>query len=180
MQLRITGKNIDLVAPARRHIERKMAKLGRHLPNITTANLEITGEKTRSAQGRFVAQVTVSSDGTVMRGQEKGDSLLTAGDRLTGVMLGQIEHHKSRLYKKGRGGSPARSGPGRDSAPQSSGGVVKVKRFAVKPMLIEEAIDQMKALGHDFFLFFNDATEEVNLLYRRRDGNYGLIEPEFG
>jgi putative sigma-54 modulation protein len=178
MQLRITGKNIELAAPARRHIERKMAKLGRHLPNITTANLEITGEKTRSAQGRFVAQVTVSSDGTVMRGQEKGDSLLTAVDRLTDVMLGQIEHHKSRLYN--RGGLSDKGNPGQEEVPEASGNVVKVKRFAVKPMLIEEAIDQMKALGHDFFLFFNDATEEVNLLYRRRDGNYGLIEPEFG
>ncbi|MEE8582478.1 MAG: ribosome-associated translation inhibitor RaiA [Dehalococcoidales bacterium] len=103
MQLRITGKNIELAVPARRHIERKMAKLGRHLPNITTVNLEITGEKTRAAQRRFVAQVTVSSDGAVMRGQERGDNLLTAVDRLTEVMLGQIGHHKSRLNKKGRG-----------------------------------------------------------------------------
>ncbi len=103
MQLIITSKNIELAAPARRHIERKMAKLERHLPNITAVNLEITSEKTRAAQGRFVAQVTVSSDGTIMRGQERGDNLLTAVDRLTDVMLGQIEHHKSRLNKKGRG-----------------------------------------------------------------------------
>jgi len=103
MQLIITGKNIELAAPARRHIERKMAKLGRHLPNITTVNLEITGEKTRAAQGRFVAQATVSSDGTIMRGQVRGDNLLTAVDRLTDVMLGQIGHHKSRLNKKGKG-----------------------------------------------------------------------------
>lgn len=104
MQLKVTARNIELAAPARRHIERKMAKLGRHLPNITTVNLEITSEKTRAAQGRFVAQITVSSDGTIMRGQERGDNLLTAVDRLTDVMLGQIEHHKSRLNKKGRGG----------------------------------------------------------------------------
>ena len=58
--------------------------------------------------------------------------------------------------------------------------VVKVKRFAVKPMSVAEAIDQMKLLGHDFFLFFNADTEELNLLYRRKDGNYGLIEPELG
>jgi len=103
MQLIIKSKNIELAAPARRHIERKMAKLERHLPNITTVNLDITREKTRAAQGRFVAQVTISSDGAVMRGQERGDNLLTAVDRLTDVMLGQIEHHKSRLNKKGRG-----------------------------------------------------------------------------
>lgn len=104
MQLIITGKNIELAPPARRHIERKMAKLGRHLPNITTVNLEITSEKTRAAQGRFVAQMTISSDGAIMRGQETGDNVMKAVDRLTNVMLGQIEHHKSRLYKKGRGG----------------------------------------------------------------------------
>ena len=58
--------------------------------------------------------------------------------------------------------------------------VIKVKRFAIKPMLVEEAIDQMELLGHDFFLFFNADSEELNLLYRRQDGNYGLIEPELG
>ena len=92
----------------------------------------------------------------------------------------QIRHYKGKLYKKGRGSSLGRSkfseavktGPPRK--------VVRVKRFGIKPMSVAEAIDQMELLGHDFFLFFNAESEELNLLYRREDGNYGLIEPELG
>jgi len=93
----------------------------------------------------------------------------------------QIEHHKGKLYEKGRGSSLARSefSEGVETT-EPLRKVVKVKRFAVKPMSVAEAIDQMELLGHDFFLFFNADTEELNLLYRRKDGNYGLIEPELG
>ena len=93
----------------------------------------------------------------------------------------QIEHYKGKLYDKGRGNSLARSELSEEvgTAPPSPR-VVKVKRFAVKPMSVTEAIDQMELLGHDFFLFFNADSEQLNLLYRRKNGDYGLIEPELG
>ena len=96
-------------------------------------------------------------------------------------MTRQLERYKGKLYEKGRGNSFAR-GEFKEEvetvkpAPE----VVKVKRFAIKPMSVAEAADQMELLGHSFFLFLNADTEELNLLYRRKDGNYGLIEPELG
>ena len=87
---------------------------------------------------------------------------------------------KGKRYDKGRGSSLVRGEFSEEVAAQPLQKVVKVKRFAVKPMSVAEAIDQMELLGHDFFLFFNADTEELNLLYRRKDGNYGLIEPELG
>jgi len=181
MELQITGKNIDLSPMVRRYVERKLGKLSRHLPDIARSKVEIFKEKTKSPQQRFVAQVTIDSSGTLLRGEERGDDLFTAIDKVAAVMNRQIEHYKGKRYDKGRGSLSVRGKFSEEVvAAQPLQRVVKVKRFAVKPMLVAEAIDQMELLGHDFFLFFNADTEELNLLYRRKDGNYGLIEPELG
>ena len=179
MELQITGKNIELSPPVRSYIERKLSKLSRHLPNIIESVVEITEEKTKSPRQHFVVQVTVNSNGTLLRGEERGEDLFTAVDKVVAVMNRQIEHYKGKLYKKGRGSSFARGEFSQEveTAPPPKR-VIKVKRFAIKPMSVDEAIDQMELLGHDFFLFFNADTEELNLLYRRKDGNYGLITPE--
>jgi len=179
MELQIIGKNVQLVPEVRHYIERKLSKLGRHLPNITESKVEVSEEKTKSPQQRFVVQVTIETRGTLLRGENKGENLLEAIDKVVTTMDRQIEHYKGKLYDKRRGGSFARS-EFSEKAETTPPSVVKVKRFAVKPMSVAEAIDQMELLGHDFFLFFNADNEELNLLYRRKDGNYGLIEPELG
>lgn len=128
-----------------------------------------------------MVQVTIDSSGTILRGEERGQDLFTAIDKVAAVMNRQIEHYKGKLYDKGRGSSLARGEFSEETEPAPPAKkVVKVKRFAIKPMPVAEAIEQMELLGHNFFLFRNAETEEVNLLYRRNDGNYGLIEPEFG
>ena len=181
MELQITGKNMELLPAVRHYIERKLGKLNRHLPNITEAKIEISKEKTKSPRKRFVVQVTIDSSGTLLRGEERGEDLFAAIDKAAEVMNRQIEHYKGKLYKKGRCSSFAKGGFSEETvAEQPLGKVVKVKRFAVKPMSVDEAIDQMELLGHDFFLFFNADSQGLNLLYRREDGNYGLIEPELG
>ena len=180
MELQITGKNIELSPAVRRYLERKLGKLNRHLPNIIDYRVEISEEKTRSPQQRFVIQVTLDSSGTLLRGEERGEDLFTAIDKMAATMNRQIEHYKGKLYNKGRGSSVARSKFSEEVEETQPRNVVRVKRFAVKPMSVAEAIDQMELLGHDFFLFFNAESEELNLLYRRKDGNYGLIEPELG
>ena len=181
MELQITGKNIELSPAVRRYIERKLGKFSRHLPNITESKVEIHEEKTKSLQQHFVVQVTVDSSRTLLRSQERGADLFTAIDKAAAVMNRQIEHYKGKLYGKRKGSSLAREGFSEEVAEkQPLRKVVKVKRFAVKPMSVDEAIDQMELLGHDFFLFFNADSEGLNLLYRRKDGNYGLIEPELG
>ena len=180
MELQITGKNIDLSPAVRRYVERKLGKLSRHLPNITGVKVEIFEEKTKSPQQRFVVQVTVSSSGTLLRGEEKGDDLSAVIDKVAAIMNRQIERYKGKQYDKGRGSSLARGEFSGEVVVQPLRKVVKVKRFVVKPMSVAEAVDQMELLGHDFFLFFNADTEELNLLYQRKDSNYGLIEPELG
>jgi putative sigma-54 modulation protein len=178
MELHITGKNIELSEEVRRYIERKLGRLNRHLANIIEAKVEIAEEKTRSPQNRFVAQVTVAGSKTLLRSEERGESIFTAIDRVVATMKRRIEHHKGKLRHKGKGSSSARSKLSKAEEPTLRSKVVKVKRFALKPMSVAEATDQIELLGHDFFLFFNPDTEGVNLLYRRKDGNYGLIKPE--
>jgi len=181
MELQITGKNVKLVPAVRKYIERKLGKLGRHLSDIIDYKVEVSEEKTKSPQQHFVVQVTINSSGTLLRGEERGQDLFTAIDKVAEVMNRQIEHYKGKLYEKGRGSSLARGGFSEEAEEkQPVSRVVKVKRFAIKPMSVAEAIDQMELLGHDFFLFLNADTEKVNLVYRRRDGSYGLIEPELG
>jgi putative sigma-54 modulation protein len=177
MELQITGKNIELTPALRQLIERKLGKLSRHLPNIVEQKVEIYEEKTKSPEQHFVVEVTLDSNGTLLRGVERGEDLLRAINKVAAVMDRQIERYKGKLYDKGRGSSLAR-GELNEGAAQPPKKVVKVKRFVVKTVSVAEAIEQMEFLGHDFFLFFNAASEELNLLYRRRDGNYGLIEPE--
>ena len=181
MELQVTSKNMQLTPEVRRHIERKLGKLNRHLPDITTSKVEVSEEQTKSPRQRFVVQMTIDSRGTLLRSEERGEDLLTAIDKVAAVMNRQIEHYKGKLYDKGRGNSLARSEfkEEPEEAPPPPN-VVKVKRFSVKPMSVAEAIGQMELLGHDFFLFFNAESELHNVLYRRKDGDYGLIEPELG
>jgi len=181
MELQITGKNVKLIPAVRHYIERKLGKLSRHLPNIIESKVEVSEEKTKSPQQRFVVQVTIDSSGILLRGEERGENLFAAIDKVTAIMDRQIEHYKGKLYDKGRGSSLARGefSPEVETV-EPAKKVTRIKRFTVKPMSVAEAIDQLELLGHDFFLFFNADSEELNLLYRRKDGNYGLIEPELG
>ena len=178
MELQITSQNIDLSPGVRRYFERKLGKLSRHLPSIMECKVEISEEKTKSPEHRFVVKTTLDASGTLLRGEERGDDLFTAIDRVVAIMTRQIEHHKGKLYDKGRGSSFTRNTfSGEEDEVPSTKRVVRVKRFAIKPMPVAEAIEQMELLGHDFFLFLNAETEGLNLLYRRKDGNYGIIEP---
>ena len=179
MELQIVGQNTEVLPAVRSRIERKLGKLNRHLPNAVACKVELVEEKTRSPQQRFVVQVTLDANGTLLRGEERGEDLFTAIDRVLTVIDRQIERYKGKRYNKGRGSSFVRStseGMVEEESPVDK--VVKVKRFPVKLMPVEEAIEQMELLGHDFFLFHNSETRELNLLYRRRDGNYSIIEPE--
>jgi putative sigma-54 modulation protein len=181
MELQITGKNIELSPAVRDYIERKLGKLNRHLPNIIESKVEITKEKTKSPQQHYVVQVTVNSKGTLLRGEERAEDLFAAVDKVVDIMDRQIEHFKGKRFSKGRGTSFARGVVSQpveaETEAEEISRVTRVKRFAINPMSVDEAIDQMELLGHDFFLFFNTEEKELNLVYRRRDGNYGLIQP---
>ncbi len=175
MELQLTGKNIELKPEIRSYVEQKLGKLNRYLSNIMRFDVEIFEEKTRSPEQHFVVQVTIDSGGTLLRGEERAEQLFAAVDKVSAVMSRQVEHYKGKMSARHRG-TVRRS----ELEAAETGQVVKVKRFAMKPMSVDEAADQLELLGHDFFLFRNADTEQLNLLYKRRDGNYGLIEPDFG
>jgi len=181
MELQIAGTNTEITPAAQRYIGRKIGKLNRHLPDIIDVKVEISDEKTKSPLQRYLARVTVNSGiaGAALHGEERGEDLFKAVDRVVAIMTRQLERHKGKLYDRGRGSQVARGKSRREERPSPR--VVKTKRFVIEPMTREEAITQMERLGHNFFLFVDaDAgAGQVRLLYRRDDGDYGLIEPEF-
>ncbi|MFH1646744.1 MAG: ribosome-associated translation inhibitor RaiA [Chloroflexota bacterium] len=182
MELQIAGTNIELTPTVRRYVERKLGKLDKHLPGIIETRAEISEEQTRSPQQRYLVRVTVNSGvgGTAVHGEERGEDLFKAVDRVAAIMVRQLDDRKGKLYEKRRGTSLARGEFNSEvEPPEPVRRVVKTKRFAIKPMSLEEATEQMEVLGHSFFLFFDADAGQVKLLYRRNDGNYGLIEPEF-
>ena len=183
MELQIAGTNMELTPAVRRYVERKLGKLNRHLPTIIDSKVEISEEKTKSPQQRYLVRVTVTGGvgGVVFHGEERGEDLFRAVDKVAAIMIRQLEHHKGKLYEKGRGSSLARGEIKEAAEPmEPARKVVKTKRFAVKPMSVDEAIEQMELLGHSFFLFLDADAQKVKLLYRRNDGNLGLIEPDIG
>jgi putative sigma-54 modulation protein len=181
MELQIAGTNTTITPAAQSYIERKLNKLNKHLPDIIDVKAEISEEKTRSPQQRYLVRVTVNSGAasSVFHGEERGEDLFKAVDRVVTVVTRQLERHKGKLYDKGRGSRLARGKYRESTPPVTERKVVKTKRFIIEPMSREEAIAQMERLGHDFFLFLDADAQEVRLLYQRNDGNYGLIEPEF-
>ena len=182
MELQINGRGMEISEHDQGYIQKKIGKLTRYLPNITEAKVEIYEEKTRAPQDRITVQVTVNSKGTLLRGEERAGGIYEAVDNVAEALSRQIERYKGKRHDKGRGVSLARKGFAADEATaggvadESLAKVVRVKHFAVKPMSLAEAIEQMELLGHDFFLFINADNSEYNLLYQRKDGNYGLIE----
>lgn len=181
MELQIAGTNIEITPGAQRYVGRKLDKLNRHLPDIIDTKVEISEEQTKSPQERYLVRVTVNSGvgKAVFHGEERGEDLFKAVDRVVSVITRQLEKHKGKLYDKGRGNPLARGKFNQTEPAETARKVVKTKRFAIEPMSLEEAIEQMEQLGHNFFLFFDADDGEVRLLYRRNDGDYGLIEPEF-
>lgn len=182
MKLQIIAKNnVEVSETLEAYIEKRIGKLDRYLPTISEGKVEISREGAKQPEQRFIVQVTLDSKGVLIRAQEKSKDIRTAIDKVVNVLSKRIERYKGKLYYKGRGISLARQGAAIEAeeieAPKR---VVKTKHFLVKPMPIDEAISQMELLGHDFFLFIDADTERINLLYRRDDGNYGLIEPERG
>lgn len=182
MELQIAGINLELTPDIQRYVERKLGKLSRHLPGIIESKVEISEEKTKSPQQHYMVRVTVNSGvgGAVFHSEERGEDLFKAVDKVSAVLVRQLERHKGKLYDKGRGNSFARGSNLNEAAgqPETSRQIVKTKRFVVEPMSVVEAIKQMEFLRHSFFLFLAEDSEEIKLLYRRNDGNYGLIEPE--
>jgi putative sigma-54 modulation protein len=170
MEPKITLRNLELNGDAQQHIERNLSKLARHLPNIEEIKVDLSEQATKSRLDRFLAQLNVSAKGVLLRSEERGDNLLTALDKAIEVMDRQIEHYKGKLKDK------SRNREGKPDAAESTYRIVN-EPLAVKQMSADEAIEQMGLSDRDFFLFQDAAGSQLKLVYKRKDGDYGLIEP---
>jgi putative sigma-54 modulation protein len=181
MELQITGTNIEVASNVQSYVERKLGKLDRHSPGILEGKVEISEEGTKSPGERYLVRVTLTSGagGAVFHGEERGEDLLKAVDKVNAVMKRQLERHKGKLYEKGRGNPLARGKFDSTAEPGKSGrSIAKRKTFLLEPMELNDAIERMEELGYSFFLYLDVDTEEIKLVYRRNDGDYGLIEPK--
>ncbi|MCR5809772.1 MAG: ribosome-associated translation inhibitor RaiA [Clostridiales bacterium] len=173
MRISITGKNIEVSDYLRELALKKMAKLDRYFPADTVAQVTMAVEK-----NRHIVEVTIPYSGGIIRGEEVTGDMYASIDNVIAKLERQIIRHRTKLEKNLK--AEAFNEPIPDFPDEEEDGpkVVKVKRFSIKPMSEEEAILQMELLGHSFFVFTNSETEDINVLYRRKDGNLGLIEPE--
>lgn len=175
MRVTVKGKNIAVTPALRQYVEKKLSKLERYFENIDEAIATLSVEKER-----HIVEVTVPlNGGMLLRGEEETNDMYASVDLVMEKLERQIEKYKTKIARKMKDGKLLDLAAGQEKAAEEEPRLVRTKRFAMKPMPVEEAILQMNLLGHDFFVFSNAETEEVNVVYRRRDGNYGLIEPIF-
>jgi len=174
MRIILTERNYTASEKLKGIIDKKLAKLDKYFENNTDAHVTLTQEKLIC-----IMEVTIPFSGTLLRAEHKGQDMYSIIDELVDRLEHQIHRHRTRLEKRLKGGAFAdyELSPAQDE--QYKYNIVRVKRFAVKPMDTEEAVMQMELLGHDFFVFTNSEANEVNVIYRRKDGNIGLIEPDY-
>jgi putative sigma-54 modulation protein len=179
MRLQVKGKNVEISDSIRRYAEEKMRKLDRQLHELTQVELELSVEKNPSIAANQVAEVTVWTKGPTLRVTEASTDMKASIDQLTEKLLRQVEHYRGkRRGRQVRGnGIPPGGSMSIPEEEQTGPEIVKTKQFSVKPMSAEEAALQLDLVGHDFFVFRSDESGEVNVIYRRKDGGYGLIEP---
>jgi putative sigma-54 modulation protein len=175
----IKGKNLEVADEDRRYAERKLSRLERMLDDRSEALVELSRESHRRPDTSYIVDVTLVIDGRTVRGTASAATHRAAIDEVVDKLERRTVEHKSRPLA-GRDVRPTPAGVDVDSADRERPNVVKVKRFAIEPMFEEDAVTQMEELGHSFFVFVNAESERMAVLYRRRDGNYGLIEPQIG
>jgi putative sigma-54 modulation protein len=181
MELIIKGRNFEITDRLRVYVEKKIGKLDRYLPTISEAWVELSIEGTKSAQDRQVCQVTVRSNGTILRAEEHSDDMFTSIDTVLDKMYRKIARYKGKRKNRWRGTGMAEEPlplEAEEEMEMETTKIVRVKRFPMTPMHPDEAVEQMELLGHDFFVFFNADEGQIDVLYRRKDGNYGLLQPE--
>ena len=179
MRITVKGKNVDVTDALQRYAEKKVEKLGKYFHNIKDAII------TQSVQRNWhIVEVTLEGDGILLRGEVRSDNMYASIDQVVEKLEKQIKRFKGKLMERAHPGEPPKEhavstmpeelAEATEVIPE----VVRTKRFPLKPMPPDEAAMQMELLNHNFFVFLNSDTESVGVIYKRQDGNYGLIEPE--
>ncbi|MDY3973378.1 ribosome hibernation-promoting factor, HPF/YfiA family [uncultured Veillonella sp.] len=175
MKVSVRGKNLEVTQALREYLEKRVEKLARYFGSPFDIQAVLSVEKENR-----VVELTCFVEGIVLRGVSSNADMYAAIDLVVDKIVRQIHKYKTRLarrFKKEVGFQPDAFAP-EVPVQEETIDVVRRKRFAVRPMSVEEAIMQMNLVGHDFFMFFNADTEIMNVVYRRKNGSYGLIEPE--
>ena len=175
MQLRVKGKNLEVAESIRDYGERKMRKLERILDDEAEVELELAEETNPAIADSNVAEATVWTRRHVVRAREASPDMKASIDNLVGKLERQIKQAREKTRGRSRNAKAAIASELPDE--DGRGSIVRTKHFALKPMPPEEAVLQLELLGHDFYVFRNIETGEVNVVYRRDAGDYGLIEP---
>ena len=176
MKINISGKNITVSNYLRRVVEKKAGKLERYFKPDTEMKVTLSIEKSR-----HIAEITVVADGVVLRAEEATGDLYSSIDVALKKLERQMRKHRTKLEKRLHEEAFSEDTVYDyydenfdEDAPQ----IVRNKKFALRPMAEEDAAIQLELLGHNFYVFRNAYNNEVNVIYKRADGNYGLIEPE--
>ncbi len=195
MALQIRGNGVTVTDDVREFAERRVTRLDRLVPKIDDRKLELRHNHTRSGPDTVTAQLTVQSGRTLLRAEEADPDVKLAIDRAVDKLVGQVRKvHSKRSRRSSSGGDTIRLTGALSPAPEfaaiademdeadepddEGGAVVRTKRFALKPMDVDEAIDRMELLGHDFFLFQSADEQTFCVVYRRKGGDYGLLVPD--
>jgi putative sigma-54 modulation protein len=176
MKMNYTGKNVEVTEALKDVTEKKLGKLDKYFQKDIEGNVTFSVEKNRK-----IIEVTINLPGTILRAEESSDDMYASIDKAVDVLERQMRKHKTKLQRRYQNGETIRF---ENIAPllveeEEKLKVVKRKKFDLKPMSTEEAILQMELLRHNFFVFMNADSEEISVIYKRKDGHYGLIEPEF-
>ena len=184
IEVEIFSRNMVMSDKLKDHVTKKASKLDHYLPEAVNVRVDLTYLKSaRSAGDRNTAQLTVRAKRAVLRTEERADDMVAAFDAALDKMQRQMERYKGKHYRgPGDRRSAAEVVPLPVEEPEEAPlAVVRRKTFELHPMSELEALEQMILLGHEnFFIFYNAETSAINVLYRRRDGTYGLIEPTVG
>lgn len=185
MKFIISGKNIEVTPGLKDAIEQKLGKLERYFTPETEINVTLSVEK-----GRQKIEVTIPVKGNIIRSEQTSNDMYVSIDLVEEIIERQLRKYKNKLVARNQGHPISYAPSGNsfrkeffDSEEETTEDdevrIVRTKKFGIKPMFPEDACVQMELLGHNFFVFSNAETDEVNVVYKRKDGSFGLIEPEF-
>jgi putative sigma-54 modulation protein len=169
-----TGKGMEVSESLKARVEKKLGKLERYFRDEPEASVRFKQQK----GARNIVEVTVSTGGVILRAEESSNDMYLSIDHAIDKIESQIRRYRNKLDKRIHA---VELEPAVEEAPvyeEAKYDIVRTKKFAVKPMSVEDAITQMELLGHDFFLFLNEEIDTMCVLYRRNDGSYGLLQPE--
>jgi putative sigma-54 modulation protein len=178
LRLQVKGRNLDVSDSIRSYAEQKLAKLDKQLGDAAVVELELAVEKNPSIAANQVAEATVWTKGPTLRAREATRDMRASIDQLAEKLVRQVRHYRDKRSRRNARTNHQSTEEGAPAmAEELDQQIVKTKQFTVKPMTPEEAVLQLELVGHDFFVFRNGDSGEVNVVYRRKGGGYGLIEP---